>query len=123
MNKTENYRQQIITLLAISPRTIAELCNRTGGSDTRVRLILKSLKESGLCHIVAYKNNGRSGISKFSALFTHGPGEDATPPKSFAEQVERRRQHDERKREKLNSSANSHPISTKVSCYGIWGLA
>lgn len=123
MNKTANYQQQIITLLAISPRTIAELCNRTGGSDTRVRLILRSLKELGLCHIVAYKNNGRSGISGYSALFTHGPGEDAAPPKSVIAYAESRRLRHEQARAKLNSSPSSHPISTKVSCYGIWGLA
>lgn len=121
--KSALWRKQMITLMSVAPRTVAELCERTGCSDTFARKELIKWKEAGMCYLHAYRHNGN--ISGYSALFSCGTGEDAKPPKAVEKQRAERNRRTEHKKNEQNSSAEGIQRSTseKVKCYGIWGLA
>jgi DNA-binding transcriptional regulator LsrR (DeoR family) len=119
-------RKKIATLMTIAPRTVAELCQRTGCSDTFVRHHLDDLKAAGLCHISAYRSNGNRGASSFSALLSYGPGEDSTPPNGVTKIQANRKLHDARVNLDRSPSSESvyQAIGKKVACYGgLFGLA
>lgn len=117
--KAERCRQQMLTMMAIAPRSVAELSTRVGCSQSFVRQTLTAFKEQGLCHVHSYTERNVGGLT---ALFAAGLGKDAKPTKAAD-----RAQAEKRRKDALNSKdqqdAMLQQVATKVTCYGIWGLA
>lgn len=120
--KAERGRQQMLTLMTIAPRSVAELSTRTGCSESFVRNELTAFKEQGLCHVHEYIERNVGG---FTATFTAGQGKDAKLPKAADRAQEEKRRLDalNSKDQEAHAAALWQQVATKVTCYGIWGLA
>lgn len=122
--KAARCRQQFLTLMELSPRTVAELATRAGCPETFVRNELIRFKEQGICHLHSYI---KCGINfGFTAQFAYGPGKDAKLPKAAEEptrQSAARAREMEAQGRAIELAKLRQQVATKVKCYGIWGLA
>lgn len=112
----------MLTLMAIAPRSVAELSTRVGCSESFIRQTLTAFKEQGLCHVHSHIERGQGGLT---ALFTAGLGKDAKPTKAADRAREENRRPDalNNKDQQAHHAALWQQVARKVTCYGIWGLA